>query len=100
MIQALFQVVKTLLEKAEKVKEMLLSQFGNHPKKTITTQSTSPTLSKNYNKYTILAQVKNSDLKKRKKLPLGCSIVIVSGVPIAADEEYLKQLENRNDKTN
>ena len=44
--------------------------------------------------------IKRANLKNRKKLPYGCSIIMVSGMPMAVDEKYLQQLEKENEKAN
>lgn len=49
---------------------------------------------------TLIEMIRGSNIKARKKLPWGCSIIMVSGMPMAVDEKYLQQLEKENEKRN
>jgi len=49
---------------------------------------------------TLIDMIRGSNIKARKKLPWGCSIIMVSGMPMAVDEKYLQQLEKENEKRN
>jgi len=48
----------------------------------------------------LIDMIRGSNIKARKKLPWGCSIIMVSGMPMAVDEKYLQQLEKENEKRN
>jgi hypothetical protein len=49
---------------------------------------------------TLIDMIRRSNIEARKKLPWGCSIIMVSGMPMAVDEKYLQQLEKENEKRN
>ena len=48
----------------------------------------------------LIDMIRGSNIEARKKLPWGCSIIMVSGMPMAVDEKYLQQLEKENEKRN
>lgn len=44
--------------------------------------------------FQFLNKITLEGLKNRKKLRWGCSIIIVSGMPIVVDEKYLQKMED------
>src|SRR6056300_1374353 len=100
MIPKLFQSVKQLFETTRKKIETLLMLFGDLLKKTISIPCTTRTLYKEDDMITLIDMIRRSNIKARKKLPWGCSIIMVSGMPMVVDEKYLQQLEKENEKRN
>ena len=100
MIQKLFLNVKKLYALAKKLVAILLMQSGDLLKKIIFIHCITPTSYREAKILSLIDMIKRANLKNRKKLPYGCSIIMVSGMPMAVDEKYLQQLEKENEEAN
>ena len=83
-----------LFEKIKKRTEILLLQFGDLLRTIITIPSTTLTLYREDNLFQFLNKITHEGLKNRKRLRWGCSIIMVSGMPIVVDEKYLQKMED------
>jgi len=45
--------------------------------------------------FQFLNKITLEGLKNRKRLRWGCSIIMVSGMPIVVDEKYLQEMEDK-----
>ena len=83
-----------MFEKIKKKTETLLLRFGDLLKRIITIPSTTLTLYREDNLFQFLNKITLEGLKNRKRLGWGCSIIMVSGMPIVVDEKYLQKMED------